>query len=166
MKIDLEKSISLKKLIYKKSFLDMLCYYFFVFVIPLLLFYIVFISDNPLNYKQIVFYIIIGLPSIWNVMGLKYIDELTYLGEIETKSRTEYINQIILKCKYENKVEQEDLIILKKSDGWFPQAKQLIIIFDDKRAYGNLTNLGRGEIRIPFFSYFNKVKLSTQKNYC
>ena len=54
------------------------------------------------------------MPSIWNVIGLKYIDELTYLGEIETESRTEYINQIILDCKYENKVEQKDLIILKK----------------------------------------------------
>ena len=166
MKIDLEKSISLKKLIYKKSFLDMFCYYFLVFVMPLLLFYIIFISNNTLNYKQIIFYVIVGLPSIWNIISLKYIDELTYLGEIETKSRTEYVNQIILNCKYESKVEQEDLVILKKSYGWFTQPKELIIIFDDKRAYGNLTNLGRGDIRIPFFSYFNKLKLSTQKNYC
>lgn len=166
MKIDVEKSISLKKLMYKKSFLDMFCYYFLVFVMPLLLFYIIFISKNPLNYKQILLYIIIGLPSIWNVIGLIYIDELTYLGEIETKNRTEYINQIMLNCKYEIIYEQENLTILKKSYGWFTQAKELIIIFDNDKAYGNLTNLGRGDIRIPFFSYFNKLKLSTHKNYC
>ncbi|WP_291128938.1 hypothetical protein [Flavobacterium sp. UBA7682] len=166
MKIDIEKSISFKKLIYRKSLLDMFFYYFLVLCIPVLLFYVIITKNFSLNYKEIIFSIVIGIPFIWNLIGLKYIDELTYIGEIESQNRSEYLNGIKTQCKYEIVHDEVNLVIMKKDWSWdFSQAKELIIIFEGNKAYGNLTNLGRGDIRIPFFSYFNKIKLSKRKNY-
>ncbi|GAA4075647.1 hypothetical protein GCM10022389_21780 [Flavobacterium cheonanense] len=169
MKIDIEQSITSRKLIFRRTLLQRIDYYIFnilflLFLLPSLSIYIIFYG-NPINYKGVIFLIIVNVPFIWSIIGLKFINELTYLGKVETNQRSQYLNQIKIDCKYEQVFEEGNLVIMSKNDLWL-QGKELTIIFHGEKAYGNLTYLGKGNTRNPFFSYFNKIKLLKRKNYC
>ena len=166
--IDIEQSIICKNLIFKRTLSQKIEYYvfnmFFVFCVPVLSIFIIFYG-NKINNIGMFFLIILNIPFIWNIIGLKFINELTYIGNVETNVRTQYLHQIKNNCKYQQIFEDGNLVIMRKANLML-QEKELTIIFDGEKAYGNLTYLGRGDTRIPFFSYFNKIKLVERKNYC
>jgi hypothetical protein len=169
MKIDVEQSILRKRIIYKKTLLEKINYiidfYFWVFSVPVLTIFLIY-YDNSLNNKELIFYFIINLPFIWNMFGLKYIDKLSYLGEIKINQRNDFLKEIKLKYNYDKIVEDNDLIIMKKSWKWFKLGEELIILFDKEKVLANLTTLGKYDIKVTFFFYKDQIKLSKLKNYC
>jgi regulation of enolase protein 1 (concanavalin A-like superfamily) len=100
------------------------------------------------------------------MFGLKYIDKLSYLGEIKINQRNDFLKEIKLKYNYDKIVEDNDLIIMKKSWKWFKLGEELIILFDKEKVLANLTTLGKYDIKVTFFFYKDQIKLSKLKNYC
>lgn len=158
MEIDIRASLLQTKLIYKQSYFRWFIYYFLVLIVPLHLLVILFTKDS-LNVKEIVFYCIIGFPFFWNALGLRYIDTLLYLEEVEISTRMEYIQAIKTKYEYDTVILEKDIAVLKKGYDWFSAGKELTLVFDQEKVYGNLTHLGKNELRIPFYSYCNLQKL-------
>ncbi|MFY7665655.1 hypothetical protein [Flavobacterium sp.] len=168
MKIDIDQSIKRKKLVFKRTLSEKVVYLvfdmFFVFIVPMLSIYLIFYGNQVFNLKGILFMFLVNIPFVWGIIGLRFLNELTYLGEIDLNDKASHLSELKFTGKYQQVVEKENLVIMRKNDFWL-QGKELILVFDGKKVYGNLTYLGKGDCRLSIFSFFTRRKLQ-KKIYC
>ncbi|MES2650102.1 MAG: hypothetical protein V4663_00105 [Bacteroidota bacterium] len=160
-RLDLQKSIQKRRLIYKKTplfffnFLLNNLLWLFLLVIPILL------ASNPKNNVPPVIIIILVLFMLFILSGMYFTNTLLL---IRSSSLAENRKQMIrlIQEKFPKLLINhtgQNVISCKRNTGLFNWGSQITIIFNDADILINLTTIGRHEIKSPFHALFNYLKM-------
>lgn len=160
-RLDLQKTIQKQRLTYKKN------YTFFSHWLLnngrwiILLFLPILLAFNPKNYIGILGIVVVALWIVFISMGMYFTNSLVLIrGSNLEDNRTQIIE--LIRHKFPKLIINEtgkNIIYCRKETGFTTWGKQITIILNDTDLLVNLTTTGRFEIKSPFHSLSNYIKM-------
>lgn len=160
-RLDLQKSIKRQRLIYRKTplfFLNLLlnnAIWVLLLVAPILL------ISNPKNNIGVLGVFILTPFILFLCAGMYFINTLVLIQGSNLEDNRKRIIQLA-RDKFPDMTIDEtgkNIILLKRKTGFTTWGKQLTIIFTDKNVLINSATIGRHELKSPFHSISNYVRM-------